>query len=531
MLCCVSVLFLSACAEQQTGTTQTSQVESEVQTIEEIEFVEAVDVLVAPQQAYDSALAVETFDFVWEKIRDTHFDPDLNGIDWEVVRIELRPQAQTATSNGDLRATLADMISRFGQSHFSLIPAEQADALSGQDDEDDKARDANDAASNTDTPDQQPQLDVTHNQDSDTKTQTSKKSAKKSPKGPGEVGLDLRLLDGQCIVTAVEPGSSADIAGVKPGWLIEDIRGKNPEDLLEQLPDDLSPGMRGAYYRQGLIGRLNGRIGSTVKAQFRDARKQVITIAFRRGEAKGIVSKFGNLPPIPVFLDSRWVQTPNTDTTSRIGLISFNMWLLPIMKPFAEAVDEFRDADGIILDLRGNPGGVGAMAMGLAGHFINDKKLSLGTLKTRDTELKFVINPRRVSTKGKRVKPFAGPVAILIDGESASTSEIFAGGMHGLGRVRVFGTPSAGAALPAMLTRLPNNDVLLHAYADFLDPNGKTLEGIGVVPDQHINLTRDALLDEIDAPLEAAIEWINTQSEIGWEYDSTPYRPKDDDDD
>ena len=86
--------------------------------------------------------------------------------------------------------------------------------------------------------------------------------------------------------------------------------------------------------------------------------------------------------------------------------------------------------------------------------------------------------------RGERVKPFAGPVAILVDAMSGSASECFAGGMQSIGRARVFGQTSMGQALPALFDRLPNGDVLIHAYGDFVTADGTRLEGRGVVPDQ-----------------------------------------------
>lgn len=147
------------------------------------------------------------------------------------------------------------------------------------------------------------------------------------------------------------------------------------------------------------------------------------------------------------------------------------------------------------------------MAMGMAGHFLTEP-VSLGEMRTRDSVLHFRVNPRRSNPAGERVQPFAGPVAILQDQLSMSTSEIFARGMQYLGRARVFGETTGGAALPSRLERLPSGDVLQFAFADFVDPEGTRLEGRGVIPDQPAPLTRADLLADRDAPLEAALSWI-----------------------
>ena len=128
--------------------------------------------------------------------------------------------------------------------------------------------------------------------------------------------------------------------------------------------------------------------------------------------------------------------------------------------------------DAIILDVRGNFGGVAGMANGIAGHFLDSAK-TIGTMKQRGAALKFVANPRRVDTRNQPVTPFAGPLALVVDELSISTTEVFAGGMQALGRARVFGTQTAGQALPSVPERLPNGDILYHAIADFLSPTGK----------------------------------------------------------
>jgi carboxyl-terminal processing protease len=117
-----------------------------------------------------------------------------------------------------------------------------------------------------------------------------------------------------------------------------------------------------------------------------------------------------------------------------------------------------------------------------------------------------------VSPDARPVTPFAGPVAVVVDERSASTSEFFAGGMQALGRARVFGVPSAGQALPALMPRLPNGDVLLHAIADFVGPGGVRWEGAGVVPDTEARPGRAALLAGRDPALESAVAWIRSQA-------------------
>jgi carboxyl-terminal processing protease len=173
-------------------------------------------------------------------------------------------------------------------------------------------------------------------------------------------------------------------------------------------------------------------------------------------------------------------------------------------------MDEYRGADGIVIDLRGNPGGLAAMIMGLAGHFVNERA-TLGVMNTRQGEMRFPANPRLVNAAGERVEPFTGPVAILVDGMTGSASECFSGGLQSIGRARIFGQTTMGQALPALFDRLPNGDVLIHAWGDFVTGTGVRIEGRGVVPDEPVALTREALLAGRDATLEGALAWIDRE--------------------
>ena len=161
---------------------------------------------------------------------------------------------------------------------------------------------------------------------------------------------------------------------------------------------------------------------------------------------------------------------------------------------------EHAAAPGIVVDVRGNPGGIGTMATMFAGFLVDRPGLKLGTMTTRDGSADFTINPQ--------TPHFAGKVAILVDGFSLSTSEILARGLQDLGLARVFGQPTPGAALPSTVTRLPNGDLFQFAVADYVSVNGDRLEGVGVTPDEIVPLTRVDLLAGRDAPLDAALKWI-----------------------
>ena len=226
-----------------------------------------------------------------------------------------------------------------------------------------------------------------------------------------------------------------------------------------------------------------------------------------RQPARGTVVRLGALPPLVAWLDARRIETP----TGCVGVIRFNVWMTSIAAALDDAVNESRECDGIVLDLRGNVGGLAAMISGVAGYFVNSDML-LGVMHMRGADLRYTVNPRHVTRTGERMEPYAGPLAIVVDGLSASTTEIFASALQHYQRARVFGDTTAGEALPSLLTRLPNGDGMQYAVADLTDPGGRRLEGQGVVPADVVPLTRAALAHGRDDALQAAVGWIEHAS-------------------
>lgn len=417
----------------------------------------------------DVPKGIETFDAAWKIVRDTHFDKTFNGVDWDAVRTEFRPRAAAAVSVGELRGVIGAMLSRLGQSHFAIVPASSDDPASSS-----------------------------------------------AGTGPGrdasaDAGFDVRLMGGDVIVTAVEPGRGAAAAGVRPGWRLVAIGDTRVADLVKTLPDSTNERLRSLQAWRLMQARLRGADTSTADLTFEDAADRLVTRPVERQAEKGLPVKVGSLPTMFVRVTDAEKTTP---AGRRAGLIAFNVWMAQVDAPFARAVDKYRGADGMVIDLRGNPGGLAAMMMGLSGHFVAERK-PLGIMKTRDNELRFVANPRTVDASGLPVSVYGGPVAILVDAMSGSASECFAGGMQSIGRVRVFGQTTMGQALPALFDKLPNGDVMIHAYGDFVTADGTRLEGRGVVPDEPTPLAREDLLAGRDRALEAALAWIDRSARPG----------------
>ena len=414
----------------------------------------------------DPALAVATFDSAWNTIRRTYYDSTFRGLDWNGVRAELRPRAAAARTVRELRETIGSMLLGMGESHFVLIPSEVFEAAAGEEDPD-------------------------------------------ADGSSGDVGMEVRIVDGAALVWRIDSAGPAYAAGVRTGWIIESVEDFAVGPAIAAAA--ALPGERDRAQALGLLGarlraRLNGDSGSTVRAAFLDASSSKVSVPMVRRSEPGTISRFGNLPPLNVQLTRAKIPAPG----GCVGYVRFNIWLTPITAPLDSAMQELADCRGMILDLRGNPGGIAGLSMGVAGYFV-DSVTPLGILKTRGSELRLVTNPRRVSLTGRPLRVYDRPLAIVVDGHSVSTSEIFAGGMQFLKRARVFGDTTAGQALPALMTRLPNDDVLIHVFSDYTLPDGTRLEVRGVIPDQVEPVRRSDLLAGRDAALLAAVQWIQSR--------------------
>ena len=415
-----------------------------------------------------ASVQLASFDQAWQRIGETFPHADMNGLDWNAVRDELRPKAARARSAADLRPILADMLGRLHESHFQVIAGSGPNAM----------------------PEAAPV---------DGRPATSE--ARALPSALGDLGFELRPLGDDLLVTRVETGSPAEQAGVRMGWTLLSADGQDTRALLRRLRRDVAD-REAADVEAWLLAThaLQGDAGSTAALTFLtdgDGRAELRVV---RRIAPGEPFQLGNLPVLVTRFEQETLP-------GNVGLLRFNIFLIPVAAPFSDAVRDFvaSDAKGIIIDLRGNPGGIGGMVMGLAGHFIGTPGTSLGTMITREGKLDFVANPRAKS------QLFEGPLAVLVDGMSVSTSELFAAGLQQVGRARVFGQPSAGMALPSIVESLPNGDRIQFAVADLLGPAGERIEGTGVVPDTPITPTREQLLAGRDPVIEAALAWIGSQ--------------------
>ena len=404
--------------------------------------------------AEQKRLNVESFDHAWTKIRDDYWDPELGGLDWQAVRDELRPKIERAATMAEARRVMYDMVERLGVSHFMFIPAELSRDTDGPDDADYEE---------------------------------------------GVTGIDLRVVDGHALVTSVADGSPAAAAGVRAGWEIVRVGDIDIVSRLRAREQTLQNSTKKELaLTYSVMPLLFGRPGDSVTVEFLDGDDRTVEVDIALSQPRGRKASLGFIHNVYVWIE---VKTLDDD----IGYIAFNAFFDPpvVMTKFNDAMRSFLDAKGLIIDLRGNAGGLGAMAMGMMGWLIGEHDQHIGTLQMRAQEFKLIVKPRP--------KTYAGPLVVLVDGLSGSGSEFFSGGLQEMGRACIVGSRTKGEALPGQIEKLPNGDVFLYATANYISVHGNVLEGVGVTPDLEVWPTREALLGGHDLALEAAVRWIHSQ--------------------
>lgn len=390
----------------------------------------------------------QSFEKVWNIINEKHYDPTFGGIDWQKMRKIYQPQAESAKFDAEFHGVLNRMLRELKLSHFAVYQMTAP-------------------------------------------MQTVKFV-------PGIVEIELKILDNQAVISQVQTGSMAEQAGLKTGFLIEKIDGKTVAELLVPLKKSfvkrpLPEAQKRIHREKTLLSFFGGNVETKAKIEVLNGKNQRQIFDVARVKRKGEMSAaVGNFPPQEVVFEAKRLA-------NNVGYIHFNMWIIPQMPKIREAIRSMMDTDGIVFDLRGNPGGLGIMAPGVAGLLVKEQT-SLGSMTGRNSEIKFIVYPQADVYEGK--------VAILTDYGTGSTSEIFAAGMQEIGRAKVVGERSAGAVLPSVFDTLPTGAIFQYAISDYKSPKSILIENRGVIPDTEIKLTRQTLLDGRDVQIEEAIKQI-----------------------
>lgn len=396
-----------------------------------------------------SRLRSDCFETVWKLVNENYFDTTFGGVDWKAVREKFRLRLWAAEDKRALRRLLQEMLDELHRTHFGIVPREMAVL----------------------NPEERGRI--------------------------GFTGANAMVLEDVVMISWVKSDSPAEKAGIKAGDVVRRV----DTHALSEMAETMGENVISARKRlQNLCGFVNWWLSAPV------GKEVVLLLENDKGVQREVkmvaVPHEGVWSEAMGFSPSRPVEYEVNRSAEDVVYLRFNTFALPAMNEFKRCVRMLKSGDGLIIDLRNNPGGLTLMAPGIYGR-LSAKETSLGTMRRRYGTEDFMAYPQRGA--------FLGPVAVLVDSASASTSEILAAGLKDSGRARIFGEVTAGAALPSMFGKLPTGDMLQYAVADIKTPHGVLIEGTGVTPDEIVQPKRSDFIAGRDPVREAAERWLKKQ--------------------
>jgi carboxyl-terminal processing protease len=305
------------------------------------------------------------------------------------------------------------------------------------------------------------------------------------------VGFRAGYVEDKVVVLDVFPDSNAAHAGIQPGMIVTALDGRPiAERLAEAAPKVLPSSTERVTKLRILSNVFAGSLETPFNANLERANGSSFDVKFARQ------------------ILSTEPRVTATKLSSGFGYIRFDEFHPLLVKDFRAAVENLRTTPGLILDLRGNRGGVGATLEAMARLFFDSK-----TLFERRMSRKQVTASERDGHRTKETQVFvgksggqvySGPLVILVSEYSASAAEVFAAGMQDSGRAKLVGSPSCGCVLGITHDRvMKGGGVLEISEVLWFSPKDRKLEGEGVIPDRVAVPTIASLREKRDLVLEA----------------------------
>lgn len=384
----------------------------------------------------------EIFETVWKDIRDHYYDPSFNGVNWDEIHTRYRPLVEARGDDQEFYSMMSRMTGELHDAHTRFNSPEQW---------------------------------------------------KKYKKQQGvSSGISVDDVDGQTVVTTVRRDSSAAHAGIEPGMVVLSIDGKPVAERIAEIERNKAPSSSERATRLFSYGRLfAGPPDTEMRVEMERADGSRFEVTLQR-------QVFSSAPDVI------------TDVLpSGIAYIRFDGFQPVITKEFRQALERFKNAPGIVIDLRRNGGGDLGVLLPIAGFFF-DKKTLFAKDKTRSGKpLSEFAGIFRLPLELYVGKPgdqiYSGPVVILVDARSASSSEVFAAGMQDSHRAKIVGSQSCGCVLGIAKPRvMKGGGVLEMSEVLWFSPKGRKLEGTGILPDETVAPTLSDLQQKHDPAIETA---------------------------
>jgi carboxyl-terminal processing protease len=288
----------------------------------------------------------------------------------------------------------------------------------------------------------------------------------------GGIGAELDTDDnGDIIISATLPGTPARTAGLMPKDVILDINGTSTASMSVDDAVDLIRGNVGT-----VVDLTIGRPGVAQPIDFKITRADI------------------NVPDVIFTMKGDIADIQLTEFTQDSDFEFYQ----------ALVQAEQNNAKGIVLDLRGDPGGYLEVAVNIAGYFLKP-----GTLVVKEVGRTVPEQDFTADGDGSLVNM---PLVVLMDSGSASASEILAGALHDDRATPLIGTQSFGKGTVQQLEQLSDGSSIKITVAHWVLPSGEIIDHIGLTPTDFVTSTLSAT-STVDAQLNKALQVI--QGQIG----------------
>ncbi len=408
---------------------------------------------------------MQSFETVWQTINDKHIDPTFGGLDWSEVHDRYQPQIAAAKNEEEFYLLVNKMLFELNISHAGVVP-----------------------------PDDLGQIDPILSAE-------------------GSIGIDVRVIENNAVITSVKPYSTGAQAGLRPGYIIKRIDGIDIEQItdlkligdierqdinkkglkdLKVLVPPYNERNRIKNITSAILKKIYGLPDTLVSIEYVDERGDSLLKKIVREQRKGKMQFNDAFPTFFVEFESKRLE-------NNIGYVRFNAFMPPVHIKFKDTIKSMQDTTALIIDIRGNHGGFFDVRKAIAEALVKDRVL-FWRYKVRDKTRDIFLEPTN--------NVYNRPVAVIVDYICVSSCEELSGGLKAIKRATIIGERTPGVVLPADFFKLPNGATFVYPYTQSITADGTVLEGHGVVPDFEVALDRNELLQGKDTQLEAAINFI-----------------------
>ena len=290
-----------------------------------------------------------------------------------------------------------------------------------------------------------------------------------------------RFLDPEAF-EALNEQTSGELSGV--GLRLERDNQQQTLSIVEPIPN--SPASREGIREGDRILAIDG--DSTRNMDVDDASQRIrgtvgtpVTLTIQRGERQFDVTLVRSRIELPAVHHSL-----SLEGDTRVGYIRLSEFSSHAHEQMYRAIEDLKEqgVDAFVLDLRGNPGGLLSVSIQIARMWLNEGAIVSTVDRHGNVD----------AVEATRTALTDLPLAVLVDRNSASASEIVAGALQDNGRATIIGTQTFGKALVQSVNSLSDGSGLAVTVAHYYTPNGTDISQNGILPDTRVEMTGDQQL-------------------------------------